>query len=75
LYEYYILFLVCPTTGDPSFHKKTGKDAVILEGSVEETIIADWLEAYIGYRNTTIIKITHMLEKGLGIEKCSYEHQ
>ena len=28
-------------TGDPFFHKKAGKEAIILEGSVEEKIIVN----------------------------------
>ena len=54
-------------TGDSFFHKKKGKEAVILEGNVEEIIIAEWLEANIGYRNTTIMVNVHMIDEGLGI--------
>ena len=47
--------------------RNTGKETVILEGNVEDTIIADWLEANIDYHNATIVVNTHRIDEGLGI--------
>ena len=54
-------------TGDPFFHKNKGKEAVILEDSAEETIIADWIEENMGYRNDTMIVSAHRIDEGLGV--------
>ena len=54
-----------PYTGDHFFIRKKGKEAMILEGSIEKCIIADWLEVNMGYHNKTIIVSAHMINKGL----------
>ena len=54
-------------TDDPFFHKEKGKEAVILEGSIEECTITDLLEDNMGYRNTTIMVNAHRIDKELGI--------
>ena len=40
---------------------------MILEDSVEERIIVDWLEANMGYHNATIMVNAHRMDEGLEI--------
>ena len=42
-----------------------GRVALILPGSKEEHIIADWMEANLGFRNTLLMVNSHRVEEGL----------
>ena len=41
-----------------------GQPKMILEGSSDEGIIADWMEANLGFRMTTIMVNQHRVEEG-----------
>ena len=42
-----------------------GRSAFISPGSKEESIIADWMEANFGFRNTLVMVNTHRVEERL----------
>ena len=41
-----------------------GRPAAILDGSGDESIIADWMEMKLGFRNTLIMVNTHRVDEG-----------
>ena len=41
-----------------------GQPALIVPGSTEEAIIADWMEMNLGFRNTMVMVNTHRVEEG-----------
>ena len=48
---------------DKRQHNK-GRPVVIVPGSSDESIIADWMECNLGFRNTLIMVNTHRVEEG-----------
>ena len=49
---------------DDKYETATGRPVSIKPGSTKETLIANWMEAHVGFRMTTLLVNEHRREQG-----------